>query len=268
MTVIMVYDLETIPDVVTGRRLLGMEAHEGTDDEVVEKLQARRAQSTQGASTFLPLHLQQIVAISVVVATKEWVKVWSLGDLDSKESEIILRFFEGIQRYTPILVSWNGSGFDLPVLHYRSLLHGIMGARYWETGENDSNFKWNNYLGRYHQRHTDVMDVLANYQNRANAPLEEIALMLGFPGKMGMHGSEVWETYQRGEKQSIRDYCETDVLNTYLVYLRFQLIRGQKDRSQIQLEEERLQEYLIGTGKPHLLTFVNEWRKNQQNEIQ
>jgi len=263
MTVTMVFDLETVPDVETGRRLL--DQPEGTDAEVVEALLARRAAKTGtpvGASTFLPHHLQRIVAISVVVATQEWVKVWSLGDLESDEAEILLRFFEGIQRYTPTLVSWNGSGFDLPVLHYRSLLRGVTAARYWETGEHDQSFKWNNYLGRYHQRHTDLMDILANYQ-RAGAPLDEMAIMLGFPGKMGMHGSEVWEKFQQGNLQSIRDYCETDVLNTYLIYLRFQLIRGQKDKKQLQLEEDRLKSYLLGTGKQHLVNFVEEWQKHQ-----
>jgi len=260
MAITMVYDLETVPDVVAGRRLLAL-PQETTDAEVAEALSARRAQQTQGASTFLPHYLQQIVGISVVVATPDWVKVWSLGDLDATESQIIFRFFEGIQKYTPTLVSWNGSGFDLPVLHYRSLLHGVAAPRYWENGEQDNNFKWNNYLSRYHQRHLDLMDVLSAYQSRAYAPLDELAVLLGFPGKMGMHGSEVWETYQAGGLERIRNYCETDVLNTYLIYLRFQQIRGQIDTSERILAEEHLKAHLFSTGKPHLLAFLETWEK-------
>ena len=101
------------------------------------------------------------------------------------------RFFDGIEKYTPQLVSWNGSGFDLPVLHYRALVHGIPGCCYWDTGENDREFKFNNYLARFHARHTDLMDVLAGYQNRAWAPLDEIAQLCGLPGKLGMDGSQV-----------------------------------------------------------------------------
>lgn len=260
MSITMVYDLETIPDLVLGRRLLELPV-DSTDTEVITGLTERRSLQTQGTSTFLPSHLHQIVVISVVVATPTWVKIWSLGDLDSKERDIIFRFFEGIQRYRPNLVSWNGSGFDLPVLHYRSLLHGIVSSRYWETGDQDVGFKWNNYLARYHQRHTDLMDVLAGYQNRAYAPLEDIALLLGLPGKMGMHGSEVWEKYQAGKLSEIRDYCETDVLNTYLIYLRFQYMRGHIDKTDMERAFDRVQEYLLKAEKAHFLAFLKEWRR-------
>ena len=258
MSVIMVYDLETIPDIVSGRRLLGL-SKEVEDREVALKLIERRNLQTQGNSSFLPHYLQQIVCISVVLASSDGIKVWSLGDLESPESELITRFFEGVQKYTPTLVSWNGSGFDLPVLHYRALLHKVVAARYWEIGEQDSGFKWNNYLSRYHQRHIDMMDVLANYQNRSFAPLDELSVILGFPGKMGMHGSEVFEQYLNGELPDIRHYCETDVLNTYLIYLRFQRVRGILTEKQYEQAEENLKIYLEETQKPHFLAFLKTW---------
>jgi predicted PolB exonuclease-like 3'-5' exonuclease len=260
MSAIMVYDLETIPDIELGRKLLGLS--EASDLEVSEALAMRAAAKTQGASTFLPHHLHQIVTISVVVATPEWLKVWSLGELYAKEPEIITRFFEGIQRYTPNLVSWNGSGFDLPVLHYRSLLHGISAARYWEMGEHDQSFKWNNYLSRYHQRHLDLMDVLANYQNRAYASLDEISLLLGFPGKLDMSGGLVFEKYQAQKLSEIRDYCEIDVLNTYLIYLRFQKIRGHLTEPMWVFEEERVKQFLTQAEKPHFSRFLEAWQRH------
>ena len=145
------------------------------------------------------------------------------------EAALIQRFFDGIEKYTPQLVSWNGGGFDLPVLHYRSLVHGVQAQRYWEMGEEDREFKWNNYISRYHTRHLDLMDLLSLYQPRASAPLDEMAQLLGFPGKLGMGGSQVWEAFQRGEIAAIRNYCETDVVNTYLVFLRFQLTARRAD---------------------------------------
>jgi len=178
-----------------------------------------------------------------------------VGTLESGEQDIIERFFEGIERYTPVLISWNGSGFDLPVLHYRSLLHGIAAPRYWDTGEEDSGFRWNNYLNRFHWRHTDLMDVLAGYQGRATAPLDEIATLLGFPGKMGMDGSKVWDSFQAGDVKGIRDYCETDVLNTYLVYLRFELIRGRLTQSEYRSELEDVSQILADSGATHLTEF-------------
>ena len=207
-------------------------------------------------TTFLPHYLQKIVAISLVLANKKQIKVWSLGEENSAEEEIISRFFNGINKHTPMLVSWNGAGFDLPVLHYRSLKHGIDAENYWEIGEQQQTFRWNNYLNRFHYRHLDLMDVLAAYQNKAFAPLDEIATMLGFPGKMGMSGDKVWDTYQAGDLQAIRNYCETDVLNTYGVYLRFELIRGNLNHNEFNSEIQRLRDYLESENKEHLLEFL------------
>jgi predicted PolB exonuclease-like 3'-5' exonuclease len=100
------------------------------------------------------------------------------------EPELIRRFFDGIERYTPQLVSWNGGAFDLPVLHYRSLIHGVAAAKYWDWGDDDRDFKFNSYLSRYHTRHLDLMDVLAAFQPRAFAGLDVMARLCGFPGKL------------------------------------------------------------------------------------
>lgn len=255
---ILVFDIETIPDVNAGRQLYNLN---GTDAEVAARMFAQRAEET-GGSEFLKHHLHQIVAISVVLRQQDQFKVWSIGELESSEAELIQRFYDGIERYTPTLVSWNGSGFDLPVLHYRSLLHGISAARYWEKGEYDQNFKWNNYLSRYHERHTDLMDVLAAYSNRANAPLDEIATLLGFPGKMGMNGSKVWEAYLANDLPLIRNYCETDVLNTFLVYLRFLLLQGKFSRATYQQEISTIIQSLQTSSKSHLQQFANACKDN------
>ncbi len=94
----------------------------------------------------------------------------SLGTLEDGEAALVQSFYRVIEKYTPQLVSWNGGGFDLPVLNYRALVNGIPAYRFWDLGEDDREFKWNNYISRYHARHTDLMDVLAMYQARANAP--------------------------------------------------------------------------------------------------
>lgn len=252
---VFVFDIETIPDTNAGRKIYDLPSTL-TDQEVGETMFLKRREQTSG-SDFLPLHLHRIVAISAVLKTKSQINVWSLGDLQSSEKEIIQRFFAGIEKYTPTLVSWNGSAFDLPVLHYRALLHAVASPRYWETGDEDNAFKWNNYLNRYHYRHTDLMDVLAAYQTRANAKLDEIAVMLGLPGKMGMSGSKVWDGYLNGEIESIRNYCETDVLNTYLIYLRFRLIQGKLTEAEYQQHCEEITHHLQKSEKPHLIQFAN-----------
>lgn len=252
---IFVFDIETIPDIETGRLL--NEFGGLSDEDVVTAMEHLRYQQT--GNTFQPLYLQKVVAISAVFRHGDKLTVWSLGDEQADEKEIIQRFFDGIDRFTPTIVSWNGSGFDLPVLHYRAMKHNIAAPKYWDTGEMDSQFKWNNYISRYHSRHLDLMDVIASYNPRANAPLDKIASMLGYPGKMGMSGAKVWETYHQGNLKAIRDYCETDVLNTYLVYLRFEVMRGNLSQQDLEVEEQKLRDYLKSENQPHFNEFLEAW---------
>ena len=206
---------------------------------------------------FLPLHQHRIVAISVALRTGKTFRVWSLGDEDADEAELVTRFFDGIERYSPDLVSWNGGGFDLPVLHYRALRHGVRASRYWETGDSDSDFRWNNYLNRFHSRHTDLMDVLAGYQARASASLDQVAVLLGFPGKLGMSGDKVWDKYLDGGIREIRDYCETDVLNAWLVYLRYEQMRGNLDEKGLEREFDLVRSALEALDQPHHIVSQN-----------
>jgi predicted PolB exonuclease-like 3'-5' exonuclease len=187
------------------------------------------------------------------------LRLWSLGELESQEKELIQRFFDGIDKFTPTLVSWNGSGFDLPVLHYRALLHGVPAPRYWDTGDGDRDFRYNNYLNRFHNRHTDLMDVLSGYQPRAAVGLDEISVLLGFPGKMGQSGASVWNQFQAGAIEDIRNYCETDVVNTYLIYLRWELLRGNLDEQGWMRETKLLRESLAEIRKDHLDAFLKAW---------
>jgi len=254
---VLVFDIETIPDIESGRALYDL--HHLSDSDTAQALFALRRAKT--GNEFLPHYLQKICAISVVLSHGSQVKVWSLGDEQSDEKELITRFFAGIDKHTPTLVSWNGCGFDLPVLHYRALLHGISAPTYWEVGESQQNFRWNNYLSRFHYRHIDLMDVMAGYQNKAFAPLDDIATMLGFPGKMGMSGAKVWDQYIGGQIKNIRDYCETDVLNTYCVYLRFELIRGIITLEEYTQHINQLKNYLsTEQDKAHLQEFLNKMR--------
>lgn len=250
---ILVFDIETVPDVESGRNLYDL--HGLSDSDTASALFALRKEKV--SHDFLPHYLQKIVAISLVLSHGTQFKVWSLGDTDSKEPELIQRFFNGIEKHTPTLVSWNGSGFDLPVLHYRALLHKIAAPLYWETGEHQQGFRYNNYLNRYHYRHLDLMDVLSAYQSKAFAPLDDIASMLGFPGKMGMSGAKVWDEYQVGNLDGIRNYCETDVLNTYCVYLRFELMRGVMNEQEYEQALLVMRNHLASEqNKPHLQAFL------------
>ena len=251
----LVFDIETVPDVELGRRVLGLEGL--SDAQVAKAMYTARRQ--ENGSDFLPLEQHRVVAISCVLRSREQLKVWSLGDLQSSEAELIARFFDGIEKYTPDLVSWNGSGFDLPVLHYRALKAGVQAPRYWESGEEDTSFRFNNYLSRYHWRHLDLMDVLSSFQGRARASLADMAALLGLPGKLGFSGAQVWDAVLAGQLSQVRDYCETDVLNTFLVLLRFELFRGRLDPASYQQELERLRELLRASSEAHHRQFLQAW---------
>jgi predicted PolB exonuclease-like 3'-5' exonuclease len=250
----LVFDIETVPDVDLGRRLYGL--GDLSDAQVAKAMFALRRQGSGG--DFLPYEQQRVVAISCVLRSGEGLKVWSLGDLNTGEGELVQRFFDGIDKYSPDLVSWNGSGFDLPVLTYRALRHGVQAARYWETGDTDTSFRYNNYLSRYHWRHTDLMDVLCGFGRRATS-LANMAMLLGLPGKLGFDGSQVWETYLAGDLARIRAYCETDVLNTWLIWLRFAQLRGELSPEAHQAELERVKAYLRAAREPHLGEFLRAW---------
>ena len=207
VTPVLVFDIETVPDVAGLRTLQRTGRATLPDAQVAEMAFQQRRQTT--GSDFLQHHLHRVVAISCALRERDSFRVWSLGSPEDSEAEIIQRFFDGIEKYTPQLVSWNGGGFDLPVLHYRGLIHGIQAPRYWDMGEDDREFKWNNYISRYHTRHLDLMDLLAMYQPRANAPLDQMAKLCGFPGKLGMDGSQgvgcLPERRNRRHPQLLRD---------------------------------------------------------------
>ena len=252
----LVFDIETIPDIA-GLRALYEPGSAVSDAEVAEMAFQLRRQKT--GSDFLPHHSQHIAAISCVLREGDSFRVWSLGEPDEDEGSLIRRFFDGVEKYTPQLVSWNGGGFDLPVLHYRGLIHGIQCPRYWDMGEDDKDFKWNNYTSRSPSPHLDLMDLLAMFTGRANAPLDELAKLIGFPGKLGMDGSKVWEAYQQGRLAEIRNYCETDVVNTWLVFARFQLMRGIFTRARYQRECELVRGTLAKSDEPHWREFLAQW---------
>ena len=225
---VLVFDIESIPDIA-GLRALRSQPVDATDEQVYCAWQQER--KDKGQSDFMPLHLQRILVISCVFRNGDGLRVHSFVDRDNaSEGKVIQAFFNSIEKHVPQLVSWNGGGFDLPVLHYRGLRHGVVADKYWCMGErggpDDREFKWNNYIGRYHMRHLDLMDLLAMYQPKNNAPLDAMAKLCGFPGKLGMDGSQVYSAFLEGKLEDIRRYCETDVMNTYLLYCRFQKMRA------------------------------------------
>ena len=257
MTPVLAFDIETVPDVAGIRKLFDLPT-DLPDAEVAEvAFQKRRVQT---GSDFLAPHLQRVVVISCVARDDEGIKIFTIGEPERDEKATISRFFDAIDRKTPQLVSWNGKGFDIPVLVHRGLIHGVCCARFWETGDEDQSFRYNNYVNRYQTRHLDLMDQLAMFNNRSFAPVDQMARLAGLPGKQGIGGAEVWPAYLRGELQAIRDYCEVDVVNTFILFLRFQVMRGLMAPDLYDAECKLLRETLARRPEQHWREFLPLWK--------
>ena len=252
MSAKLVLDIETVPDPEIGRGLYGLK---DLDDGEVMRAMLHHYQQRTGLE-FLPPIQHKVVAIAVVLRNDEGVRPLVLGKEDAVESDLIMRFFRGLQHYVPDLVTWNGAAFDLPVLNFRALRHEVQSKTYWETGVNERAFRFNNYLSRFHWRHTDLMDALSGFQGRGRPSLREACALLGLPGKNLMEGSSVMDAYLEGRIGDIRRYCLEDALNTYLVSIHFDYMRGHLSQDNLDDEYGLLIDVLKASGEQHLMDFA------------
>jgi predicted PolB exonuclease-like 3'-5' exonuclease len=179
------------------------------------------------------------------------------GELASSEKDLVTGFWQFVEKSKPRLVTFNGRGFDLPVLKYRALKHGIT-SPWFAQGEG----KWDNYSGRYSvDWHCDLMDALADFGATKACKLSEVSSLLGVPSKLGVDGSLVKEFVQTGRLAEVRNYCETDVLATYLVFLRFALFRGELASAGFTASMSSVRQYLTSEriARPHLGAFLDAW---------
>lgn len=237
---IIVFKIETIPDIEGGRKLY--ELQDLSDKEVANVMFYKRRQETEN-SELLRLHLHRICSISIGVRDDTGFKVLSLGNDGRGEGELIQRFYDAIDAYAAPLHSWSGSDFALPVLHYRSLIHGLRAPRYW--AEEDEAIS------------PDLKGMLAGFSAHADVPLDEFSCLLGLPGNMLMSHDKVWDTYRHAGVETIRNASEVEVVNTYLVYLRFQQFLGQLSQNEYMTECQLVRDSLQQEQKAHLTAFLS-----------
>ena len=220
---ISVFDCETIPDAVLIRRIYGFE---GDDLEVSN--QALEAQKEITGSSFLPLPYHKVVAISAVICDDygNFKKVSSIEGEDEKD--LIKQFLDFIDRKNPKLISFNGRTFDIPMLMIRAMKYNISCPSYFEKDNRMLNkSKWDNYRARYSDRfHVDLMDHIAEFGAVRGLKLDVVCSLIGAPGKYDVSGDQVLDLYYNDEIEKIREYCESDVLNTYWLYLQYELLKG------------------------------------------
>jgi predicted PolB exonuclease-like 3'-5' exonuclease len=224
---VIVWDIESIPDLAGFAAANGLSGK--TDDEIRAEI---------GDKFPKPLY-HSIVCIGALVAERRddgW-HVLAAGAPhvgERSESELIKAFVDRIGDLRPQLVTYNGSRFDLPVLRYRAMLHKLAAPGLFAR----------NYFNRYTDDAIDLCDVLSSFQPASNVKLDELSKLMGLPGKpAGISGSEVEEFYREGKIQDIADYCLSDVVNTYRLWLRYELFRGALAGDAFAASEERLAAY-------------------------
>jgi 3'-5' exonuclease len=239
---VIVWDLETIPDLAAAARMLN--PGNATDVEIREAI-----------GPGFPKHpLHKIACIGALVASRQpegW-RVDALGAPhigERSEAELISAFVEKIGQLRPQLVTFNGHGFDLPVLRYRAMVNRIAAG----------GLQVRPYFYRYGDDALDLCDVLGSYVPGAKVKLDEVSKILGLTGKPeGLDGSRVEEMVLGGQIEEVARYCESDVLNTYHVWLVYELFRGAITAKELDCSEAHIRDF-VATRKspnPHLYRAI------------
>jgi predicted PolB exonuclease-like 3'-5' exonuclease len=240
---IVAFDIETIPDPEIGRRLFGIE---GSDAEVVREMVRRRLEETDNQSEYPQPPWHRIVAICATLLGPKSGRV-EIRSLDSElgdERALLEAFFALMknEQRAPRLVSWNGSGFDLPVIRYRAMLHGIAAPALYRT---DGDFRFNNYQNRYHDLHLDLMDVLSGHGASSRVGLGNWTRTIGLPGKSFLERS-VYEHVLAGELPRVIEYCKLDTVETLLAFLVFAHHRGDLSEAELRQHVGATREAMAG----------------------
>jgi predicted PolB exonuclease-like 3'-5' exonuclease len=266
-----VFDIETVPD---GNVIPNLTGEKNEDIKVLrEALSKYHLEITGGKSDFPRQPFWKVVAISFLEADihrngrpgdEDYQEYYTFKRLESNrsddEGEMVSKFFEYFDRSRPRLVSYNGRTFDVPVLKYRAMAYGVSSKWLHKGGD-----KWNSYNSRYSQDwHCDLLDALSDYGASARCKMNEVCSIMGFPGKFGVDGSKVTDMYDDGKIDAIKQYCETDVLNTYLVYLRYQQHTGTLSLVDYNQAIEDILEFIKTekTEKPYLEEFREAWEES------
>lgn len=259
-----VFDIETIPDIKAAKRLLNLETND--KKQLREALTKYHLDITDGKNSFLRQPFQSVIAISFLEAEivrdfngQEFYQIKDIrsgGDLASTEADLVKGFFTHLKKNISRLVSFNGKNFDLPVLKYAAMKNNVEAAWLYKMGD-----KWNNYNQKYSlDWHCDLADAFSDFGASAKVKMNELCAAFGLPGKIGVDGSQVMQMFDDGKLQEIRNYCETDVINTYLLYLTYQHHNGSISKNSFDKCKSDLIEFLEknSSAKPHFKEFMQE----------
>lgn len=244
---ICVFDIETVPDIELVRQYYELDS---SLSEVEVCQHAFSAQKEKSGSEFLPIYWHRVVSIASVICDEygKFIKVGNFGKKNAESTEtksnadsstfahladekaILSDFLRFINSKEPRLVSFNGRGFDLPTIMLRAMKYNLSAFGYFES-ENASKTKnkWENYRARYSEKwHTDLLECLGNFGSVRNLNLDNVCKMLGIVGKYEVSGGDVYSLYyDKKDIEKIDFYCQSDVLNTYWLYLKYAILKDE-----------------------------------------
>jgi 3'-5' exonuclease len=224
----LVFDTESVPD---GRLLreLKYSGEKLTDIEAIERAQNEAREKSWTGSDFLPASFQVPVSVCVAKVGKNFalLSLQCLGAPDYATRKIVTEFWKGLNHYTQKerakLVSFNGRGFDFPLLELAAFRYGLASPTYYDSARR-----------RFDSNAIDLMEWFNNFGAvRHQGGVNLLAKLLGKPGKIDVCGSQVYDLWKEGRLQEINEYCMGDTLDTYFVFLRTCVMRGD-----LTLEEE------------------------------
>jgi predicted PolB exonuclease-like 3'-5' exonuclease len=235
---VVVWDLETVPDLAAAARMLDLGA-------------APEAEVREAPGSGFPKHpLHKIVCIGALVASRQ-SEGWRIDALgaphigERTEAKLISDFIEKIGQLLPQLITFNGHGFDLPVLRYRAMVNRVSAG----------GLQVRQYFHRYTDHALDICDALGSYMPGAKVKLDEVSKILELTGKLeGIDGSRVEEMVLAGQIEEVARYCESDVLNTYRVWLVYELFRGSITAKELEWSELEIRDFVVTrkAANPHL----------------
>lgn len=244
---ICVFDIETVPDIELVCQYYELDS---SLSEVEICQHAFSAQKEKSGSEFLPIYWHRVVSIASVICDEygKFIKVGNFGKKNAESTEtksnadssafthladeraILSDFLRFINSKEPRLVSFNGRGFDLPTIMLRAMKYNLSAFGYFES-ENASKTKnkWENYRARYSEKwHTDLLECLGNFGSVRNLNLDNVCKMLGIVGKYEVSGGDVYSLYyDKKDIEKIDFYCQSDVLNTYWLYLKYAILKDE-----------------------------------------
>jgi hypothetical protein len=219
----LVFDVESVPDPKLIKKV--KYPHEDLeDDAAVRKYQAEILEGSNGTSDFIPVTFQYPISVCIAKIREDFtlVDIVSLDRPAFRPAEMVRLFWHGVENLYnhAALVTFNGRGFDIPLLELMAFRYGYVVKRHFKD-------KWAG-RNRFGTKHVDLQDWLSNYNAiRLNGGLNLFAKVLGKPGKMSTKGSEVYDMFLEGKITEINDYCIHDVLDTYFIFLRTRVLLGE-----------------------------------------